>query len=131
MPSARTHRAFSAPAEKIWGVLADWKQVGDWFPGIASCEVEGDVRTLTLENGAKIVERVTTVDQGLRRLEYEVTGGDVKVDAHRATMDVIDVGGTTVVVSSVHVEPESRLKIFARTLEPALDGLGRVLERKS
>jgi len=127
MSSTRTHRTVSATPDEVWAVLADWANVGAWFPGISSCVVEGDVRTLTLGNGATIVETITTLDPQLRRLEYEVTGGDVKVDSHRATMDVLDVGGKTVVVSSVHTMPEARLKIFAGTLEPALDGLEKLL----
>lgn len=130
MASTRTHRVLPSSADKVWSVLADWQNVGDWFPGIASCTVDGQVRTLTLENGAKIVERVTTVDPTLRRLEYEVVDGDVKVDAHRATIDVLEIDGKTLVVSSVSTEPEARLKIFARTLEPALDGLARVAAAK-
>lgn len=131
MTSLRTHRSIPASVDEVWAVLADWATVGDWFPGIDTCVVEDDTRTLTLGNGATIVERMTKVDGEQRRLEYEVVGGDVKVDEHRATMDVIDVDGTTVVVSSVRVVPESRLKIFAGALEPALDGLVRVLSERS
>ncbi|RNL62467.1 SRPBCC family protein [Nocardioides marmoriginsengisoli] len=129
MTSTRTHRTVSATPDEVWAILSDWAKVGDWFPGIADCVVDGETRTLTLGNGATIVETITQVDPELRRLEYEVTGGDIQVDAHRATLDVLDVGGSTVVVSSVYAAPASRLKIFAGTLEPALDGLEKVLGR--
>lgn len=131
MSSLRTHRVVPSSVDEVWAVLSDWAAVGDWFPGISACEVDGETRTLTLGNGATIVERITAVDDERHRLEYEVVGGDVKVDEHRATLDVLDVDGATVVVSSVRVVPESRLKIFAGTLEPALDGLVRVLGERS
>lgn len=130
MSSARTHRSFDATPDQVWSVLQDWADVGAWFPGIASCEVTDMTRTLTLGNGAVILEEVA-LDPELRRLEYRVVGGDIAVEEHRATLDVLDVDGTTVVISAVRVLPDSRLKIFAGTLEPALDGLAALLAKRA
>ena len=57
-----------APPDEVWAKLGDFGGIGEYFPGIESCRLEGDDRVIGLF-GMEIRERLMTRD-------------DEKPDAH-------------------------------------------------
>lgn len=73
----------NAPADKVWAVVSNFQDMG-WHPAVAKTEGEGgnDVnatRTLTLQSGGIIKEKLTKFDAAKMVLQYEITEVDVKV----------------------------------------------------
>lgn len=116
------------PVETVWSVVRDFGGVASWAPGIDSCTVSGDDRTLSLM-GMEIVERNYGVDDEARTASYGIVGGGLTVDHHRATIAVTPDGdGGTHVSWAVDVEPETLLPIMVQTYQGFLDALRQHVE---
>ena len=75
-----------APPDVVWAKLGDFGGIGEYFPGIESCRLEGDDRVIGLF-GMEIRERLMTRDDAGRTLTYSVVAG-VPVESHSATITV-------------------------------------------
>jgi hypothetical protein len=99
------------PADMVWNAIRDYGDV-DWRGGIASCTVEGDVRTIRPEGMDLVVEETEFHrDEANRTFSYGVTamrgatkldfGNGTSVDLasmvghHKATMTVVPVDDTS------------------------------------
>lgn len=72
-----------APADKVWAVIGNFQDMG-WHPAVAKTEGSGgnDVdatRTLTLQSGGVINEKLNKYDAAKMALKYEITEVDLKV----------------------------------------------------
>lgn len=73
----------NAPADKVWAVVSNFQDMS-WHPAIAKTEGEGGnavdaTRTLTLQNGGQIHEKLTKFDEAGKVYNYAITEVDVKV----------------------------------------------------
>lgn len=73
----------NAPADKVWGVIGNFHDMG-WHPAFTKTEgdggnKEGANRTLILESGDKIEEKLIKYDGEKKSYKYEITKVDVKV----------------------------------------------------
>lgn len=82
----------AVPPEKAWGLAGDPGRVAEWFPAVSSAEMDGDVRTATMGNGAVLVERIVDRDDAARTYSYEVVSGIPGLTSHRATISVAEAG---------------------------------------
>jgi uncharacterized protein YndB with AHSA1/START domain len=127
--SLRSHRRIGVPADRAWAVLREPTGVADWFPSIAECTVDGDIRTCWLSRGGSVRERVVTVDDELRRFQYSILEG-LPVTTHLATVDVLEVApGECLVVYSTEATPDSTAGGLGRAVESGVDALKSYLER--
>lgn len=76
-----------------WALAGDPARVHEWFPAVAECEVEGDVRRATMRNGIALVERLVDRDDAARTYSYRVESGIPGLIAHRATIRVVEADG--------------------------------------
>lgn len=72
-----------APADKVWAVLGNFQDMS-WHPAVKSTEGKGGnevgaTRTLTLDGGGQIFEKLNKYDDAGKTLSYEITEVDVKV----------------------------------------------------
>jgi hypothetical protein len=94
----------NAPADKVWEVVGNFQDMG-WHPAFIKTEGTGgnDVgatRTLTLEGGGQIFEKLTKYNAEGKTLAYEITEVDVKVvpvTNYAASITVTPKGDTSVV----------------------------------
>ena len=49
--SIRHHIRIDRPADTVWALAGDPTRLHEWFPGIASCQVDGNIRTIVLDSG--------------------------------------------------------------------------------
>lgn len=73
----------NAPADKVWAVVSNFQDMS-WHPAFVKTEGEGGnapdaTRTLTLENGGQIFEKLTQYDADKMQLRYVITDVDVKL----------------------------------------------------
>jgi carbon monoxide dehydrogenase subunit G len=71
-----------ADPAKVWAVVKDFGKAEAWMPTVASTTTEKKgaetLRTLTLKNGGKLVERVKDIDDAGMKIKFEfVSGGPV------------------------------------------------------
>lgn len=78
----------AAPPEEVWVVAGDPGRIGEWFPPVIECEVDGDVRRVTMGNGAHLVERITRRDDAGRSYAYSVLEGIPGLTSHEAVIRV-------------------------------------------
>jgi hypothetical protein len=104
MASMRYHVRIEASADAVWGVVGRPELLHLWFPGITSCTVEGDRRTIVTGNGVAMPEEIVTHDDLLRRFQYRITTPVFR--HHLATIDVLDLDdGTCVVQYATDADP--------------------------
>jgi carbon monoxide dehydrogenase subunit G len=114
-------------AEDVWAVAGDFGGLAAWMPGIESCTVEGDVRTVEM-TGMKIGERLVSRDDTQRVLVYSIVSGPAPVDHHEATITVTPAGSGSHVTWAVAVEPEPMLALFQPIYMQSLEALKTHLE---
>jgi uncharacterized protein YndB with AHSA1/START domain len=115
------------PADEVWRLAGDPARLAEWFPGITSSTVEGDVRTVTTGTGLTLREEILVNDPVQRRFQYRITAPIVR--DHRGTLDVIDLGdGTTLVVYATDADPRTMALTIGGGTGGALDELRRLLE---
>lgn len=125
--SVRSEIMVRATADDVWAVVCDSARLVEWFPGVASCTVEGDVRTVVTRSGITMPEHILTVDRLLRRFQYRITAPVFK--EHLSTVDVHDRGdGTCLVVYGVDAEPSVMALVLGGAAGAALENLKAIVE---
>jgi uncharacterized protein YndB with AHSA1/START domain len=124
MPSLRSHVVIDAAPDAVWKIVSDAPNIADWFPAMTSSSGDGTRRTVVLTDGSTLEEAVVTNDPALRRFQYRVVGGDLPVEHHLGTVDVIEVEpNRTVVVYSTEIEPASLADAFEGAVSEAVRAL--------
>ncbi|QLC24631.1 SRPBCC family protein [Parasphingopyxis algicola] len=99
MPVVQVDHVFALPAGELWDLIGDFGDIGKWSgrPPEA-CVQEGEgigaLRTLTLEDGRTIIDRLEA--QGKRSYSYSIVEAPLPYEYYRATMAVepIDEGSS-------------------------------------
>ncbi|WP_435119667.1 SRPBCC family protein [Amycolatopsis thermoflava] len=124
MATLRSHVLVDADPDAVWKVVGDAANIADWFPAMTASTGDDTRRTVTLRDGARLEEEVVTRDPVLRRFQYRVVGGDLGVESHLGTVDVIEVPGVgSLVVYSTEIEPASLAGAFDEAISEAVAGL--------
>ena len=123
--TARTTIAKS-PAE-VWALVGEFGGLETWMAGVDACTVEGDVRVVKTM-GMEIQERLVGRDADARTITYSIEGEGAPVQAHEATISVLDAADGSEVTWDVTVEPAEATPMFRDIYQGALDNLKTHLE---
>jgi uncharacterized protein YndB with AHSA1/START domain len=122
----------AAPPEKVWAVAGDPARIDEWFPPVIECEVDGDVRRVTMGNGARLVERIVRRDDATWTYAYSVLEGIPGLTRHEAVVTVEGAPGGSRVRWSQDAESdqegydaEARLR---KVMQQGLESLRDMLE---
>jgi len=93
----------AAPVDRVWVKLRDFCAIKDWHPAFKSCVLDTEnyvsVRTLTSQDGAIFIERLTNLSEAGHAFSYDVLTSPLPVQDFRATMKVLaGAGGRTIVI---------------------------------
>jgi carbon monoxide dehydrogenase subunit G len=125
--TVRRELVFEVPADDVWAIVGRPERLAEWFPGVAECRFEGDVRTVTLNTGISLDEHIVTNDDLLRRLQYRIVGGFFT--EHITTLDVIELGeARCLVIYSADAAPATMAVVLGGAMGGALEELRRQLE---
>ena len=127
MATIRHHAYIDRSADDVWKLVSDAGAIADWFPGIDTASVEGNVRRCSM-GGAELTEEIVTSDDQLRRFQYRITGGPMTLDFHLGTVDVLADGDGSLVIYSTDVGPDESKAVIDPAIAAGLDGLKRHLE---
>jgi len=119
METATVETTIDRPADAVWSVVGDFGGLDRWMPGVESCTLDGDVRTIATM-GMEIGERLLRRDDAARELTYSIVSGPAPVESHEATITVHPDGAGCRVTWAVSVEPEGAAffaDVYGRSLE--------------
>jgi hypothetical protein len=127
MATVRHHVVIAVGADEAWSLLGDPGRLGEWFPGVTACELEGSMRTVTLATGLRMPEELLVVDPLQRRLQYSVRVPLIR--SHLSTLDVLDLGdGRCCCVYGADAEPSVMALVIAGAAAEGLDRARVLLE---
>jgi hypothetical protein len=128
MASIRHHARINRSPDDVWALVADAGGLGEWFPGIESCTLNGDVRSIEMM-GMEIDEKIVLSDDALRRLQYSIVAGPMVPEHHLCTMDVIEDGEGSLLVYSCDVSPDELGEVFDGVYKGATEAIKAELEK--
>jgi hypothetical protein len=86
----------AASPESAWSTIGGFCGIASWHPAVSACEQStkdgATYRTLTLENGAKLVEKLIERDDAARSYTYAIEEGPFPVAGYRSTIKVVPSG---------------------------------------
>jgi hypothetical protein len=86
-----------APADEVWQSIRDFNGAGKYIAAITGSTMEGEgvgaLRTITLEGGVEVVERLESLDDEARTLTYSIVRAPLPIENYVATMTLRDLGG--------------------------------------
>ena len=130
MASLRYEQRIAAPPDVVWQVFSDPRSIPEWFPGVTSCTMEGNVRTLTLASGIEVPEEILVIDALQRRFVYRMNA--VLYTFHLATIDVIALGtNDSLCVYSTTAEPDTMALLTGAGTAYALAEIARLAEARA
>jgi hypothetical protein len=127
--SVRHQMRIDRPAAEVWELVGDPARLHEWFPGITSCEVDGNQRVIVLGSGLPMPEEILVNDSVQRRFQYRITAPMFAY--HRGTIDVIELDpASCLVVYSTDADPRTMALTIAGGTAGALDELKRKMDHE-
>ena len=130
MATLRTHLTIDRPADEVWSVVSDAGTISAWFPMVQTSTANGDQRHCELTGGVPLDEEIVTNDPELRRFQYRIIGGGVPDASHLGTVDVLDLGRSSLVVYSTEVTPDDIADTLGPAIEDGIQGLKKYCESR-
>ena len=113
MASHKAEISIARSPDEVWKVVRDFNGVGDYMPGIDSCTVDGDVRTVGTM-GVTVKEQLFDLDDDTRRISYGIIESPMaNMVSHKCVIGVDAQGDGTHLTWTVEVEPDELLPIFS------------------
>jgi len=123
MAQGKSEISIDTNPDEIWKVIRDFGGLAQYMPGVDSCTLDGDVRTLQMM-GIEIKEQLRAIDDDTRRLTYSVVESPMNnMVSHEATIAIDPEGSGSHVTWTVDVEPADLLPIFQGAYDNAVAGL--------
>lgn len=97
---AKVTKDTAASAAATWGAIGDFCGIANWHPAVAKCEMSAKdgatFRTLTLKDGAKLLEKQIAFDPAAMSYSYSIEDGPLPVANYKSVLKVIakDKGAT-------------------------------------
>lgn len=98
MAGVKVSEGVEAPAEDVWALFRDFGGVDRYARGVERCELEGSgigaVRTVVMAGGLQLRERLESLDDVARRLQYSIVGeSPLPADDYLSTVEVLEEDG--------------------------------------
>ena len=107
----------------VWAIVGDLERFAEWFPGMESSLVEGDIRISELGPLGTIRERILHHDDDERRYQYTAFETPIPMTHHLASFRVVATTEGSRVLWETEVEPASLVSIMEPAIENAINAL--------
>ncbi|MBO6938121.1 MAG: SRPBCC family protein [Deltaproteobacteria bacterium] len=125
-----------AAAADVWALVSEFNGLPAWLPPVAASETEGEgigaVRTVTMQDGAKIAERLEAFDADAMTYTYSMTDmGPLPMAEYQSTMVVSPDGdGCTITWTGTFEPAGAPSEVVAELVGGLYDsGIGSVQEK--
>lgn len=96
--AVEVRKTVAVDAAAAWATIRTGTDVNLWFPAIATCRREGDVRHCGMSGGGELVELITGIDDTTMAFAYQVQQHPLPVGVVEASIQVIDAGPARCVI---------------------------------
>ena len=127
MADGKVEVSIDRSPDDVWALVGDFGGLGDWMPGIESCELDGDVRKLQTM-GMEIHEQLKERDDGARRIAYSIVQSPMPVEHHLATLTVTPDGDGSKLEWAYEVRPDEMAAAFGPVYEGSAQAVKQQLE---
>ena len=128
MASGKAEASIARNPDDVWKVLREFGALVEYMPGVDSCTVDGDVRTVGTM-GISVKEQLRGLDDTARRLSYSVIESPMSnLVSHLVTITVDAEGDGTHLTWTVDVEPDDLLPLFQGIYEGSVAALKEKFE---
>jgi mxaD protein len=128
MADGKAEISIDRSPDDVWKLVREFGGLETWMPGVESCVVDGDVRTIGLM-GIEVKEKLRDLDDSARRISYSVIESPMgNLESHLATIAVDPEGSGSHVTWSVAVSPDDLLGLFVPIYEGSVVELKKKLE---
>jgi len=128
MADGKAEISIDRSPDEAWKVVREFGGLDEWMPGVESCTVEGDVRTLGMM-GIEVKEQLRSIDEAARSVSYSVIESPMRnLESHLATITVEPEGTGSHVTWSVDVVPDDLLAVFVPIYEGSIAELKKKVE---
>jgi carbon monoxide dehydrogenase subunit G len=123
MAQGKSEVSIERSPDDIWKLIRQFGALADYMPGVETCTLDGDVRTLQMM-GIEIKEQLRGIDDANRRLTYSVVQSPMgNLQSHEATIAIDPEGSGSHLTWSVDVEPADLLPVFRGAYDNAVAAL--------
>jgi carbon monoxide dehydrogenase subunit G len=128
MAEGKAEVSIDRSPDDVWKFVREFGGLDTWMPGVETCVVDGEVRTIGLM-GIEIKEQLRGIDDTARRISYSVVESPMSnMESHLATIAVDPEGSGSHVTWSVEVAPDELLGLFVPVYEGSVVELKKKLE---
>jgi carbon monoxide dehydrogenase subunit G len=128
MASGKAETTIDRSPDEVWKLLREFGTLDQWMPGVESCTLDGDVRTIGMM-GIEIKEELRDLDDAARSISYSVIESPMgNLESHLATITVEPEGSGSHLTWSVDVLPDELLGLFLPVYEGSVVELKKKLE---
>jgi carbon monoxide dehydrogenase subunit G len=114
--------------DEVWKLVREFGGLEQWMPGVETCVVDGDVRTIGMM-GIEVKEQLREVDDAARRFSYSLIESPMgNLESHLVTIAVDPEGSGSHVTWSVEIVPDDLLAIFLPIYEGSVVELKKKIE---
>lgn len=96
MQKVTVKATINAGAKEVWKWVSNFSALDKYVEAISDCTIEGSgigaVRTLTLQDGGKVKERLEEIDHEKTTLKYSMLDSPMPVANYTGTMQVRELG---------------------------------------
>lgn len=96
---AKVTKETTAPAQSAWQLVGDFCGIASWHPAVTKCvlsEKDGKTfRTLTLKDGAQLLEKLVSRDDAAMNYTYTIEEGPLPVAGYSSTLKVVPNGSAS------------------------------------
>ena len=125
--SERREIEIAVDPDTVWRAVSRADLLDCWFPGVETCVLVDNVRTVGLRSGLTLDEEVIWSNPLQRRFQYRIRGGFFA--EHLSTIDVIALApDRSLVTYSSDVDPATMAIVLGGAMEEALTRLRQQLE---
>ena len=128
MASGKAEISIDRSPDEVWKLLREFGGLADWMPGVDTCTVDGDVRTLGMM-GMEVKEQLRGLDDENRTIAYSLIEAPIpNLQSHLCTIAVDPEGAGSHVTWTVDVAPDDLLAIFLPIYEGSVGEIKKKVE---
>jgi carbon monoxide dehydrogenase subunit G len=128
MAEGKAETSIDRSPDDVWKLVREFGGLETWMPGVESCVVDGDMRTIGLM-GMEVKEQLRGRDDAARRFSYSLVESPIgNLESHLVTIAVDPEGSGSHVTWTVEVAPDDLLPLFLPIYESSVVELKKKLE---
>ena len=125
MADGKTEVTIAKPPEEVWALVRQFDGLDAWMPGIETCEVDGDIRTIETM-GMEIQEQLKGRDDATRTISYSIVKAPISLEHHLATISVAAGGDGSILTWAWEIRPDD----MAGAISPVYEASARAVKQQ-